>query len=72
MRLNDRIDYFGQDVNIAARVQGSADVNEVCITNTVVEAPGISEIIQSRSISRDYENLKVVGQKMEIHRRAIL
>jgi class 3 adenylate cyclase len=25
--LNDRIDYFGQDVNIAARVQGLADVN---------------------------------------------
>ena len=31
--LNDRIDYFGQDVNIAARVQGLADVNEVCISD---------------------------------------
>jgi class 3 adenylate cyclase len=72
VRLNDRIDYFGQDVNIAARVQGCADVNEVCITNTVVEAPGVSEIIQSCSISRDYENLKGVGQKMEIHRLAVL
>jgi class 3 adenylate cyclase len=69
VRLNDRIDYFGQDVNIAARVQGS--VNEVCITNTVAEAPGVSEIVQSRSISRDYENLKGVGQKMEIHRLAV-
>src|SRR4029079_7551432 len=27
VRLNDRIDYFGQDVNIAARVQGLAGVN---------------------------------------------
>jgi class 3 adenylate cyclase len=26
VRLNDRIDYFGQDVNIAARVQVSAEV----------------------------------------------
>ena len=72
VRFNDRIDYFGQDVNIAARVQGSADVNEVCITNTVVEAPGVIEIVRSRSISRDYENLKGVGQKMEIHRLAVL
>ena len=72
VRLNDRIDYFGQDVNIAARVQGSADVNEVCITDTVAEAPGVSEIIQGRSISREYENLKGVGQKMEIHRLAVL
>ena len=71
VRLNDRIDYFGQDVN-AARVQGCADVNEVCITNAVVEAPGVSEIIQSRSVSRGYENLKGVGQKMEIHRLAVL
>ena len=40
--LNDRIDYFGQDVNIAARVQGLADVNEVCISATVMEAPGVA------------------------------
>src|SRR4051794_33584170 len=72
VRLNDRIDYFGQDVNIAARVQGSANVNEVCITNAVAEAPGVSEIIRGRSISRDYENLKGLGQKMEIHRLAVL
>lgn len=32
VRFNDRIDYFGQDVNIAARVQGLAGVNEVCLT----------------------------------------
>ena len=71
VRLNDRIDYFGQDVNIAARVQGSAGVNEVCITHTVMEAPGVSDIIENRSVSRDYENLKGIGQKMEIHRLAI-
>jgi class 3 adenylate cyclase len=31
--LNDRIDYFGQDV--AARVQGLADADQVCISATV-------------------------------------
>jgi len=71
VRLNDRIDYFGQDVNIAARVQGSADVNEVCITQKVMEAPGVSDMMENRSVSRDYENLKGIGQKMEIHRLAI-
>ena len=49
VQLNDRIDYFGQDVNIAARVQSSANVNEVCITNTVAEAPGVSEILTRSS-----------------------
>ncbi len=71
VRLNDRIDYFGQDVNIAARVQGLADVNEVCITETVMEAPGVHEIVANRVVSREYENLKGIGQKMEIHRLAI-
>ena len=71
VRLNDRIDYFGQDVNIAARVQGSAGVNEVCITHTVMEAPGVADIVGTRSVSRDYENLKGIGQKMEIHRLAV-
>jgi class 3 adenylate cyclase len=71
VRLNDRIDYFGQDVNIAARVQGLADVNEVCITETVMESPGVREITESRVVSREYENLKGIGQKMEIHRLAI-
>jgi class 3 adenylate cyclase len=72
VRLNDRIDYFGQDVNIAARVQGSADVNEVCITHTVMETAGLADIIEGRSVSRGYENLKGIGQKMEIHRLAVL
>jgi class 3 adenylate cyclase len=69
--LNDRIDYFGQDVNIAARVQGLADVNEVCVSAAVMEAPGVADIVKSRSVSRDYENLKGIGQKMEVHRIAI-
>jgi class 3 adenylate cyclase len=68
VRLNDRIDYFGQDVNIAARVQGLAGVNEVCLTEAVMEAPGVSDIVKGRPASRDYENLKGIGQKMEIYR----
>ena len=68
VRLNDRIDYFGQDVNIAARVQGLAGVNEVCLTEAVMEAAGVSDIVKGRRASCDYENLKGIGQKMEIHR----
>ncbi len=68
VRLNDRIDYFGQDVNIAARVQGLAGVDEVCLTEVVMAAPGVSDIVKGRKASRDYENLKGIGQKMEIHR----
>ncbi|WP_192177983.1 adenylate/guanylate cyclase domain-containing protein [Mesorhizobium amorphae] len=70
--LNDRIDYFGHDVNIAARVQGLADVNEVCISAAVMEVPGVADIVQSRPVSRNYENLRGIGQMMEVHRIAIM
>lgn len=69
--LNDRIDYFGQDVNIAARVQGLSDVDEVCITEAVMAAPGVDDVLKSHAVSSDYVHLKGVGQKMEIHRIAI-
>ena len=52
MTLNDRIDYFGQDVNIAARVQGLADVNEVCISPTMMEAPGVGDIVKNHARCR--------------------
>jgi class 3 adenylate cyclase len=69
--LNDRIDYFGQDVNIAARLQGLAGANEVCISAAVMEAPGVDEIVKSRSVSRTYDDLKGIGQKMEVYRLTI-
>ena len=39
--LNDRLDYFGQTVNIAARVQGLADAGEICLTQEVRDARGV-------------------------------
>ena len=69
--LNDRIDYFGQDVNIAARVQGLANVDEVCVTEVVMAAPGVGDLVQGHAASRDYVQLKGVGQKQQIHRIAI-
>src|ERR1700735_751792 len=43
--LNDRLDYFGQTVNIAARVQSLADGDEICITEDVHDAEGVAEIM---------------------------
>ena len=37
--LNDELDYFGQTVNIAARVQAMADAQEICVTEEVWPIP---------------------------------
>ena len=66
--LNDRIDYFGQDVNIAARVQGLADGNQVCISQEVMEAPGIDKLVKGYRVKPDYVSVRGVDQKVEINR----
>lgn len=43
--LNDRLDYFGQTVNIAARVQGLATSSSIFATRPVVEHPGSAQVL---------------------------
>ena len=40
--LNDRLDYFGQTVNIAARVQGLADAAAIFATKPVIDYPQVA------------------------------
>jgi len=52
---NGRQDYFGQTVNIAARVQELADARSIIVTREVIENPQTSMLLKSR-------NLKLVGR----------
>ena len=38
--LNENLDYFGQTVNIAARVQSFADAGQICLSEALYTAPG--------------------------------
>ncbi len=44
--LNDRVDYFGQTVNIASRVQGSAVGDEMLLTEETFLADGVAELLE--------------------------
>jgi len=48
--LNDRQDYFGQTVNIAARVQGLADSHSILATGSIVDHPGASKLLEADGI----------------------
>jgi class 3 adenylate cyclase len=48
--LNDRQDYFGQTVNIAARVQSLSTSQEIHITGPVIDAPGVATILEKQAI----------------------
>ena len=48
--LNERQDYFGQTVNIAARVQSLSTSQEIHITGPVIDAPGVAALLDKQAI----------------------
>lgn len=51
VELNDRLDYFGRTVNIAARVQGIAGPGEIVCTQAVYDSPGVPELVAAEGLS---------------------
>jgi class 3 adenylate cyclase len=68
--LNERLDYFGQTVNIAARVQNLADGDEICITEDVRDAEGVVEIIAPYSVAKSEAELRGVSKAMSVYHLA--
>ena len=43
--LNGELDYFGQTVNIASRVQELADAGEIYVTDEIWRYPGVQDLL---------------------------
>jgi len=67
--LNERLDYFGQTVNIAARVQALAGTQSIFVTESVVERPAVRSLLGERHIeprSRTAE-LKGISEAVTVY-----
>ena len=66
--LNDRQDYFGRTVNIAARVQGLATSRSIFATGRVVTDSKASKLLQSNGIAVTPEkrSLRGIAKQVEI------
>ena len=66
--LNDRQDYFGRTVNIAARVQGLATSRSIFATRGVVTDSEASKLLQSNGIAATPEkrSLRGIAKQIEI------
>ncbi len=49
--LNDRIDYFGNTVNTAARIQSFAAPNEVVVSEHVLDFDGYQEVLEKYKVN---------------------
>ena len=67
--LNDRQDYFGQTVNIAARVQGLATSRSIFATASVVEHAQASKLLESGGIrpAQQQRSLRGIGDELSVY-----
>jgi class 3 adenylate cyclase len=59
--LNERQDYFGQTVNIAARVQGQAGAQAISATGAVVKSPAVMELLHKANLSPVEKSVELRG-----------
>ncbi len=66
--LNGRLDYFGQAVNVAARVQALSDANEIYLTDEMLSIPGAEELLAAFVTEARSVQLKGVQGDVRVHR----
>jgi class 3 adenylate cyclase len=66
--LNDRLDYFGQTVNIAARVQNLADADEIFVSQDVYDAASVRSSLAAYAVEPRTAQLRGVQQELPVYR----
>jgi class 3 adenylate cyclase len=66
--LNENLDYFGQTVNIAARVQSFADAGEICLTEALYTAPDVRQLLAGHDVEEFDAPLRGVEGEARVYR----
>jgi class 3 adenylate cyclase len=64
--LNDSIDYFGQTVNIAARVQNSAGGEEIYLSDAIYRSSGVQELLQDQHRQTEPVQVQLKGIEEQV------
>jgi class 3 adenylate cyclase len=66
--LNDRLDYFGQTVNIASRVQGLAEAHEIYLSQDVYAATDVATCLADYFITPGQVTVKGVSGALQVYK----
>lgn len=66
VRANDRLDFFGTTVNMAARLQGQAGAGELVITRELGELPGVAALLHGAPHRAVTARLKGLSEAREL------
>lgn len=56
--LNDRLDYFGSTINMAARLQGESDGGDIVFSEHLAGDPVVSELLSGLDLATESRDLK--------------
>lgn len=66
--LNERPDYFGTTVNLAARVQGLSHGNDVVFTDAIRSDADAAKLFASRAVETEIVAVKGIAGQFNLHR----
>ncbi len=66
--LNDRLDYFGSTVNMAARLQGQADGGEIVLSPEIVQDSAVAPLLDGLALTHAEAALKGFDQPIMFFR----
>jgi class 3 adenylate cyclase len=65
--LNERLDYFGQTVNLAARVQGLAAENEIYLSDEMYSLTGAADLLTAMQSDAQTVHVKGIEREIAVH-----
>jgi class 3 adenylate cyclase len=65
--LNERLDYFGRTVNLAARVQGLAAENEIYLSDEMYRLPGAADLLAAMQCEAQTVHVKGIQREIAVH-----
>jgi class 3 adenylate cyclase len=68
VNLNTNIDYFGNTVNVAAKIQACAEAGQVAFTESVLEQSGVAAYLENQGATLVERSFEVVGHQLRILR----
>ena len=66
--LNDRLDYFGSAVNLAARLQGESEGGDIVLSETMAGEPGIAERLAPLGARSELAAIKGFAEPVALRR----
>ncbi len=69
--LNDRLDYFGSTVNMAARLQGQARGGDIVLSDEMRQDPGVVPALEGLTLATEQATLKGFAAPLTFYRLTV-